>query len=114
MGIAKAKSKRDSTCSQDGCDNKITEGSMYLWDFTNSKAYCLSHEDLNNQVEEKSYSKGGNYYKLSLGQAPEVLALALELGDTILKRIEGTVEPRDQLVMIESIFKTLSQSYKGE
>ena len=56
----------------------------------------------------------GGYSKMDLGQAPEVLNLALELGDTILKRIEGTVEPKEQIVMIESLFKTLSQSYKGE
>jgi len=56
----------------------------------------------------------GGYSKLSLGEAPEVMNLALTLGDTVLKKIEGTVEPKEQLVMIESLFKTLSQSYKGE
>ena len=53
-----------------------------------------------------------NYSKLELGQAPEVLNLALELSSTVMQRIDGTIEPADQLVLVESLFKTLSQSYK--
>ena len=58
--------------------------------------------------------KGGGYYKIPIGDAPKFLNTALTLGDTVLKRIDGTIESKDQIILIESLFKTLSQSYKGE
>ncbi len=63
---------------------------------------------------QKSGGKGGGYYKLPITEATKILDTALTLCETILKRIDGTVAPGDQLVLTESIFKTLSSSYKVE
>jgi len=63
---------------------------------------------------KKSGGKGGGYYKLPITEATKILDMTLTLCDVILKRIDGTILPGDQLVLTESIFKTLSSSYKVE
>jgi len=86
----------------------------YIYDTEGKDAYCLNHDDINSKVAVRQGGKGGGYYKLPITEATKILDTALTLCDSILKRIDGTILPGDQLVLTESIFKTLSSSYKVE
>jgi len=64
-------------------------------------------------MKQKQLSSGGtSFVKTSIEQAPKFLDTALTLSDTILKRIDGVVEPKDQMENTIKIFDTLSRSYK--
>ena len=115
MGL-KIKAKFGSKCEK--CAKTWKEGDEIYWDKSLGSATCSDLECYKSKngsaIEFPSGNKGGGYYKIPITDAPKFLDTALTLGDTVLKRIEGTVEPKEQLVLIESLFKTLSQSYKGE
>lgn len=68
------------------------------------------HDCKNGQTKLSS----GGYSKMDLGEAPQVLNLAMEMASTVLKSIDDTVSTGERLILVESLFKTLSQSYKGE
>jgi len=119
MTFVKSKSKYDSACKAMGCENKITVGSDYIYDTEGKIAYCLNHDEVNSKVVEKSYNKGGGYYKWNLEKAPEILNMSIGFADSVRDHMSTDIAkiiltPADYCTMVESFFKTMSQSYKGE
>lgn len=100
MGIVKSTSKKpDGPCSFEGCKETIKQGTDYLWDFDNSKAYCLNHEELNKKVVQKSGggsqgNKGGwSKPGMPLCRSPEEgMVAVVNFKDFIIKAIPEVLE----------------------
>lgn len=114
MPFIKTNSKWEngSTCSKDGCENRIEFRDEYIFDTDGKKGYCLKHDEINSKVAAKPTGKG--FYRIPISKAPEILNVALGLSDTVLKRVDGTVDPSDQLQLVESMFKTVCSSFKAD
>lgn len=105
MPLVRAKSKRKegSTCSFEGCDVKINLGDDYLWDFTNSIAYCTGHDELNSKVVEnktqgQSGSKGGFSRGTATFRTPEDGATALGIfGSFVAETMPGIIRKVESL-----------------
>jgi hypothetical protein len=79
MGIVKSTSKKpDGPCSFEGCKETIKQGTDYLWDFDNSKAYCKG-----------GWSKPG----MPLCRSPEEgMVAVVNFKDFIIKAIPEVLE----------------------
>ncbi len=121
MGL-KIKAKFGSKCEK--CAKTWKEGEEIYWDKTLGSATCSDLECYKSKngsaIEFPTGNKGGSYYKFPITKAPEILNMAQGMADAVVaqmvqdEKFKGLMETRDYLTLVESIFKTMSQSYKGE